>query len=108
MSSWLATVLERISAMPGAVLSSTAAAASSHDDSIPRISIAVSPKEAVETQAAAERDLRRARPAGRLPQAQLDRDRWAPRAPSRKRAGMRTGAGCRRARAGFPGLRAAR
>jgi len=79
-------------AIPGALVSSTAAAASSHDDSIPRISIALSPMEAAKTRAAAERVLRRARPAGRLPRAQLRRDRSVPRAPSRKRAGMRTGA----------------
>jgi hypothetical protein len=39
MSSWLATVLERIAATPGRVVSIIAAAASSQEDSIPKISI---------------------------------------------------------------------
>src|ERR1700687_79342 len=39
MSSWLATVLDRTVAIPGADVSITADAASSHEDSIPSVSI---------------------------------------------------------------------
>src|SRR5580692_6948778 len=81
MSSWFATVLERISTIPGAVVSITAAAASSQEDSIPSTSIALSLVERAQMRAAAGRVLRRQKVqlGVRFRQAQPDRHRWLER-----------------------------
>ncbi len=75
MSSWFATVLERISTMPGVLVSITAAAASSHEDSIPRISIVLSMlAEAVQMMAPAVLVVRWALSEFRVRAARADRD----------------------------------